>query len=203
MDMLNLVRRLQCLEVKLHVQGNQLKCKAPSGVLTPELLSEIKSKKLEIIDFLRQSEAFLAPPVSIPLATRRGRLPLSFAQRRLWYLNQLEPGSPSYNIPAALDIKGPVDLWAFRKAVNEVVRRHESLRTVFPTDDGEPRQEILPEINLQLSVCELSNLPESLQKREASRLTEEEASRRFDLVRGPLIRMYLIRFGANHHSTLR
>ena len=99
-------------------------------------------------------------PPPIPRAPREGDLPLSFAQQRLWFLDRLEPGNPAYNIPAAVRLSGTLDVAAFGRAVTEMVRRHEVLRTTFPEAGGEPRQEIAPPpAALPLPRIDLSGLP--------------------------------------------
>ena len=87
----------------------------------------------------------------VPAAARRAPLPLSFAQQRLWFLDQLEPGSPLYNIPPALRLRGALDVAALERSLRELVRRHESLRTTFPTQEGQPVQVILPPWQLPLA----------------------------------------------------
>src|SRR5258707_7060590 len=79
-------------------------------------------------------------------------LPLSFAQRQLWFLDQLQSGSPAYNISVAYQIKGELDIAVLEQSVNEIIRRHEVLRTVIKTRDGQPVQVIVPDLSLQLSV---------------------------------------------------
>jgi amino acid adenylation domain-containing protein len=118
-------------------------------------------------------------------ASRPGRIPLSFAQQRLWFLHRLDPESPAYNMPGLLRLSGPVDL-------SKVVERHEALRTTFPMADGEPYQEIGPAV-LSVPVVDLSALPEPEQ--EARRLAFEEGRRPFDLARGPLLRALLLKLG--------
>ncbi|HVR98044.1 MAG TPA: amino acid adenylation domain-containing protein, partial [Thermoanaerobaculia bacterium] len=130
-----------------------------------------------------------APPiVAVP---RDGALPLSFAQERLWFLDQLEPGSPLYNMP--LTVGMPVDLQAavLESALAEVVRRHEALRTTFRSVAGRPVQEIAPACGWSLPEVDLSALQSPLP--EAQRLSAEEALRPFDLSGGPLLRTTLLR----------
>jgi len=130
-----------------------------------------------------------APPAP-PLApvSRSGPLPLSFAQRRLWFLDRLEPGSPLYNIAASFRIRGRLDATALRRSLEEIVRRHEALRTVFAEQDGEPVQMIGPSFPLEL--LEIDTQEEVAQKRAREALT-----RPFDLTSGPLIRGELARLG--------
>ena len=85
--------------------------------------------------------------------------PVSFAQQRLWFLDQFEPNSPYYNIPVAVRLEGPLDAGALARALNEIVRRHEVLRTTFGTQDGEPVQLIAPALTLSLPVLDLTHLP--------------------------------------------
>ncbi|MBN8468384.1 non-ribosomal peptide synthase/polyketide synthase [Corallococcus exiguus] len=136
---------------------------------------------------------------SIQRAPRDGALPLSFPQQRLWFLDQLDPGSASYNIPLALRLEGVLDLAALREALETLVRRHEVLRTTFRTVQGQPRQEISPEPRIPLELHELSSLPEADRAPEVLRLVTEEAGRPFDLASGPLLRASLLRLGDQDH----
>src|SRR5205814_1208734 len=108
-------------------------------------------------------------------------LPLSFAQQRLWFLDQLEPGSSAYNIPAAVRLNGQLNKTALEQSLNEIVRRHEALRTTIAEMDGKPVQIIAPALALTLPVVDLEQLPEEERKAEAVRLSTEEAGRLFEL----------------------
>ncbi|NUS81544.1 MAG: amino acid adenylation domain-containing protein [Streptomyces sp.] len=142
------------------------------------------------------------PPI-VPLPRVVGqRLPLSFAQRRLWFIDQLEPGSPAYNIASPLRLRGALDREALRRSVEAMAERHEVLRTVFGSDDGEPWQVIRPAPSWELALTDLSGLGEQERTREAERLVGEEAMRPFDLVRGPLMRTELLRLAADEHILL-
>jgi amino acid adenylation domain-containing protein len=128
---------------------------------------------------------------------REGDLPLSFAQERLWFLDQLTPGSAAYNVPAAFRLHGRLDAAALERAFAEVARRHEALRTTFPSRGGRPVQEIAPPAGWTLPVADLSVLPDPAA--EAARRTAEEVLRPFDLLRGPLLRTLLLRLGPEEH----
>ncbi|MBZ4423048.1 non-ribosomal peptide synthase/polyketide synthase, partial [Myxococcus sp. RHST-1-4] len=143
-------------------------------------------------------------PVAPPLvaADRSGKLPLSFAQQRLWFLDQLEPGSETYNVPTALRLEGALDVSALEKAFAELVRRHESLRTTFPAEAGQPVQRISPPGPLPLPCVDLSALPEPQRDAEARRLAAAEARKPFSLAEGPLLRTALLRLGAEDHVLL-
>ncbi|HEX9942664.1 MAG TPA: non-ribosomal peptide synthase/polyketide synthase [Thermoanaerobaculia bacterium] len=130
---------------------------------------------------------------------RDGPLPLSFAQQRLWFLDRLEPGSPAYNIFTGLRLAGPLRLPVLARALAEVVRRHEALRTVFAVGDGEPVQIVLPVARPPLPLADLSALPARERRAAARRLATEEASRPFDLALGPLLRAVLLRFTPEEH----
>jgi len=127
-------------------------------------------------------------------------LPLSFAQERLWFLDQLTPGSPAYNVPVAFSVRSPLDVAALERAFGEVVRRHEMLRTSFPSREARPVQEIAPPTGWTLPVTDLSGHPEPLA--EAARLAAAEALRPFDLARGPLLRTRLLRLEPEEHVLL-
>ncbi|HVR95722.1 MAG TPA: non-ribosomal peptide synthase/polyketide synthase, partial [Thermoanaerobaculia bacterium] len=152
----------------------------------------------------RQEEA--APPiVPVPRDAPEDGLPLSFAQQRLWLLDQLEPGGTRYNIPALLRLVGSLDLPPFAAAVDEIVRRHEVLRTTFAagvTGKGAPVQVVAPAVRRALPVADLGGLPEAARETEAVRLAEAELSRPFDLAAGPLLRVTLVRLSPGDHVML-
>ena len=128
--------------------------------------------------------------------------PLSLAQQRLWFMDQLEPGNPMYNIPEAFRVKGSLDAEALRQAVEAIVSRHESLRTTFRMVDEQPMQCIAEKGSITLSVTDLTPLPENDREREAHKLAGEEFRKPFDLVHGPLLRISLLRLGEQEHVLL-
>jgi non-ribosomal peptide synthetase component F len=139
------------------------------------------------------------PIVRVPRDTM---LPLTFAQERLWFINQLEPGNPFYNIPVAMSLTGPLDVAVLWRSIREIVARHEALRTTFVSFDGEPVQVISPAIDLPLPVVDISALDESQRAPELLRLVNEEALLPFDLSRGPLLRVSLVRVAAEEQVFL-
>jgi amino acid adenylation domain-containing protein len=134
-----------------------------------------------------------APPLN--QKPRDGALPLSFAQQRLWFLDQLEPGSPVYNIPAAVRLTGQLNISALEQTFDEVLRRHESLRTRFSEVNGRAVQIIDHDLKLTLSV-------EDVHETEVDRITREEAQRPFDLSQSPLLRARLLRLKDDEHVLL-
>jgi amino acid adenylation domain-containing protein/non-ribosomal peptide synthase protein (TIGR01720 family) len=130
----------------------------------------------------------------LPLSpvSRQEELPLSFAQQRLWFLDQLEPGSALYNVPTGVRLSGTPNVAALEQSLNKVVQRHEALRTTFAAVDGRPVQVIAPSLVLALPVTDLRDKPESEREAEARRLAWEEARQPFDLAQGPLVRTQLI-----------
>ncbi|HVR95588.1 MAG TPA: amino acid adenylation domain-containing protein, partial [Thermoanaerobaculia bacterium] len=154
---------------------------------------------VELARAVRESQGGLQAPPIVPVP-REGDLPLSFAQQRLWFLDQLEPGSPAYNIPFAVRLTGDLAPALLERVFAEVVRRHESLRTTFSSREGRPVQVIASEVRPELPVVDLSRLPRLLEM--AFELAVEEARRPFDLQRGPLLRLSLIRLAEREHLLL-
>ncbi|HKH44071.1 MAG TPA: amino acid adenylation domain-containing protein, partial [Thermoanaerobaculia bacterium] len=131
-----------------------------------------------------------------------GEAPVSFAQERLWLLDQLLPGTPAYNIPGAIRLRGALDRAALARAVDEIVRRHAALRTVFTATAGQPVQRIEAWRPRPLPCADLSGLPVETRDAEVRRLAAAEAARPFDLARGPLFRVALLLLGPREHVAL-
>jgi amino acid adenylation domain-containing protein len=138
----------------------------------------------------------------IPRRLQSGPPPPSFEQQRLWFLNQLEPDSASYNVFVAMRLDGCLDVRVLERAFNGVIKRHEILRTSFRVVDGAPVQEIAPTASLGLCVADLSALPDAEQERQVEQLKHEESQRPFDLAKGPLLRVGLLRLGEEQHIAL-
>jgi amino acid adenylation domain-containing protein len=149
---------------------------------------------------LRAAEGFVAQPIH-PIA-RDGEMPLSFAQQRLWLMDQVEPGSPSYNLASAVRLKGPLDVTALEASFNEIIRRHEILRTRFPSVAGRPRQFIAPAVPLDLGVIDLGALAGEEREQRLQLLAADEAQAPFDLAVGPLLRIRLLRLDPEDHALL-
>ena len=219
MKIVEFLSYLRSLDIQVFVEGDgcagsrsdlrntppekvRLRCNAPEGTLTPELHTQIQERKAEIISLLRavnRTTSYTATSL-VPIARDR-TLPLSFAQQRLWFLDQLVPNNAFYNTPAAVRLTGSLNLAALEKTFNEIVRRHEALRTTFVTLEGQPVQAIAPaaplgseapSFTLSLPLIDLRELPEAEREAEARRLTTQEAQRPFDLSKGSLLRVTLL-----------
>ena len=163
--------------------------------------SPTPSGLVEFIELARQTSHPLQPDV-IESVSRETELPLSFAQERLWFLDQLEGGSATYNMPVALRLDGSLNVAALERALQDILRRHEVLRTSFITVNGSPVQVIDPNPTLTVSVVDLQALAETEQAAEVQRLVCEDAQKPFDLCRSPLIRATLLQLGKNSHALL-
>jgi amino acid adenylation domain-containing protein/non-ribosomal peptide synthase protein (TIGR01720 family) len=128
--------------------------------------------------------------------------PLSFNQQRLWFLDHLEPGSPFYNMPIAVRISGRLNVTVLEQSLNEIIKRHENLRTSFKTVDGKPKQDIDPHLTINLSIKNLAAIPQQEQTAEIQKLVTEEAQRPFDLSQNPLLRASLLLLDKNDHVFL-
>ena len=200
MTALEFLGHLQALDINIALEGEALKISAPKGVITPELRQELTSRKPEIIQFLRTSqEALRAGGAAITRVQRGTSEPLSFAQQRLWFLNQLDGGGPVYNISAALKLSGQLDVPALQEAMKSLVARHEDLRTRFILEDGTPRCVIDPTSSWHLERVDLQHLPRHERDDTSSAFAVEYSRRVFDLARGPLLRTALLSLGPDTH----
>jgi len=128
--------------------------------------------------------------------------PASYGQKRMWFLDQFEPGSPYYNIPVAFKIKGRFEEDLFIKTINKIVDRHESIRTVFKNIKGEPQQVIYPELNINIPVIDLSANDEKSIDNEVTKLATNEARAPFNLATGPLFRVKILTISNVEHIVL-
>ena len=183
---------LRSLDIQVFVDGEKLRCNAPGASLTDELRAEIQQRKPEIIQFFKAanytSNSHHTPIVPIS----RSEIPLSFAQQRLWFLDQLIPNNPFYNVPVALRLTGSLNIDALSKTFGELVQRHEALRTTFVIVEGQPVQVINPTLEISLSVTNLQQLSQTEREIQARKLIIEETKRPFNLSTDPLLRVKLL-----------
>src|SRR5437870_4398163 len=180
----------------------------PSNPIGPSHTDEITKKveglspaKRTLLDLrMKKKEAEAAVEGGIPHREGRQKAALSFAQQRLWFLQQLETESPAYNVYGSVKLKGRLNEEALRRSLKEIVRRHEALRTRFVEVEGRAMQVVGDRVEVELPVIELSGVEE--RERETLRLAIEEASIPFDLGRGPLLRGKLLRLGEEEHVLL-
>ncbi len=146
-------------------------------------------------------EGRLAAPPLLP-APRNAPLPLSFAQHRLWFLDQLAPGSSAYNMLGGMHLSGRLEVGLLERAVNEIVRRHEALRTTFAIVDGRPVQVVAPSQTVGVNFFDLRALPEEGRETAVGQFAADESRHSFDLSAGPLLRVSLLRLGDEEHVAL-
>jgi amino acid adenylation domain-containing protein len=211
------VSHLKSLDVQLFVEGApdasldeiRLRCTAPEGTLSTELRQELASRKAELVSYLHQQRAEgrgqkaegkeeLFSPISLTPGTGHPtpwqNFPLSFAQQRLWFLYQLAPDNPFYNVPAAIHLRGTLNQTALERSFHEIVRRHAALRTTFKTIDGQPVQVVESDVKVELSVVNLPTVAVGDRERIRQQLATAEAQRPFNLTTDPLLRVTLLQF---------
>ncbi|HEX2268876.1 MAG TPA: condensation domain-containing protein, partial [Pyrinomonadaceae bacterium] len=155
-----------------------------------------------LLQRLKKEQPVASQPAVIPRRNGEDQLPLSFAQQRLWFLDQLEPDNPFYNIPIGAQLTGPLDVHALKLSFNEIVRYHEALRTSFKVVGGQPQQVILPPYAPEMPQVDLQELDHAQREAEAHRLADREAQRPFDLAGDQLFRLTLVSLDENNHILL-
>lgn len=213
------ISHLHSLNVQILTEGDRDVClnnirlhfTAPNGVLTNELRQELRDRKAELVAYLRGAKAAVkapgadtqpklcvpslpAPITPSPHHPITPTFPLSFAQQRLWFLSQLAPDNPFYNVPAAIRLIGTLDQTALERSFNEIVRRHATLRTTFTMIDGQPVQTIQPHVTITLSTLNLSTVAVNERERVSCQLATTEAQQPFNLTTDPLLRLTLLKF---------
>ena len=197
---LEFLMSLRDLNVRLSREGGQLRCSAPPGVVTSTLRDQLAQRKEEILIFLDQANSDTRADL-IPVS-RGGDLPLSFAQKRLWLLSQLEADTSAYNIPSYFRLQGNLNLNVLQDSLSEIVRRHEVLRTCFANSDGQPALKIAPPEVVRLPLIDLQAFSEPEQRREVQRLAHADAIKSFDLGCSPMLRASVFQFAPESHLLL-
>jgi len=197
------ISHLYSLDVRLTPEGERLRVDGPKGTLNAVLREQIAEHKAEILQFFRNADNanhFAPPPIS--RAAKDEASPLSFAQERLWFLEQFEPGGSAYNICRAARLTGLLKIEALEQSLSEIMRRHEVLRTRFQVVDGRPVQVRAPAQKLSISLVELSQLSHAERDGEVARLIADEGGCPFDLSAGPLLQAMLLRLGNDDHMLI-
>ena len=204
MNIEQFLTHLHNLDVKLWLDDNQkLRCSAPDDILTPELTAELQTRKSEIIAFLQQANLVNQKKItSIPTTPRTEKLPLSFAQQRLWFLEQLQPGSSTYHIPTAVRLTGELNVEVLQQVINTIIQRHEVLRTNFKTVDEELIQVISPTKELILNSINLQLISKAEQETKVKEIAIAEARKPFNLEEDLLLRVTLLELEATEKVIL-
>jgi amino acid adenylation domain-containing protein len=197
----DLLAQLKRVGVSLRVSAGDLEVRAPKGALTPELLQELSRSKQELIDLLGGAAQDAQPPKLEALQGPRREFPASFAQQRLWFLDQLVPGNAFYNMPNVVRL-GSINVADLRRSLSALVARHETLRTTFRKHASGVSQVIGEPYEVDLPVVDLSTLDGKQQDAEVSRRVFEDAFTPFDLAAGPLMRAQVLRLGKSEHLLL-
>ena len=193
-----LIAEAQGRDIRLWAEGDRLRYSSPKGALDEGLTALLKARKTEILAFLRSEQPYPTESNGHGLPKRTdGPIPLSLGQQRLWFLDRLDPGNGAYNVPAALGLRGHLNVDALRQSIEEIVRRHEILRTRFPSQGDQAWQAVDPPGPIELPVEEVGPDVHLLPQR-----IGEEVARPYHLERGPLFRPCLFRVAPDHHVLL-
>jgi fengycin family lipopeptide synthetase B len=203
MNTVEFLAHIHSLGVRVWIEHDHLRCSVPKSVATAELRTELLERKTSILDFLNSvTSAAGAAALPIRPAPRDSAPPLSFAQQRLWFLNQLIPNNTAYNIFTAVRLRGPLHVRTLERCFNEVIRRHEALRTSLAIVDSQPAQLIAAALALAIPLVNLCRVVAAEQDALVHHLASQEAQTPFDLARSPLVRATLLLLGERDHVLL-
>jgi amino acid adenylation domain-containing protein len=188
-----LITTLRQLDVVLKLENERLVCDAPQGVMNQGLTDQVRRNKEEIIEFLKSERGLNVAAIGIPSVARDVEIPLSYSQESLWFLEQLSPGTSTYNIPLRIRIAAQIDAAILQRSLNEIVRRHEALRTRFQFVRGSPTQVIDPPSAAPLDVIDLSTESAELRTESVTQWCLAEATKPFRLDQDLLLRARLLR----------
>jgi len=193
-------------DVQLWMDGERLRCNGPEEVLTDKLSQQLKARKAEIVAFLQQaavqSPSSHAAPIPRLDRAENQTLPLSFAQQRLWFLDQMQQEGAVYNIPLAVKVQGRLDVALLQRCMDEIVQRHEALRTNFITLDGQPQQVVAAQCSVPIEQIDFRHLDAAEQEDEVRQLAIAAAQTRFDLTQDLLLKITLVNRGEKEFVVL-
>ena len=200
MATIQILATLKKKNIQIWTEGGELRLRGPRGAITEEIRAEIAAHKGELLALLGDGAH---GATVIERARRRNDLPLSFGQQRLWFLDSLDPNSAAYNISVAMHLQGPLNVAAMQASLDDLVARHESLRTTFVAAREGPIQVVAARLKVPLPIATLTGQGSAEEvRRRAKVLLQQEARRPFDLSQGPLIRALLVRLEAETHILL-
>ncbi|QJE01529.1 amino acid adenylation domain-containing protein [Massilia forsythiae] len=189
--------------VDIYVENGKLMTKSAPGVISQEIGRQIRDNRHALLALLQSTTGNDARPYGdIVPVSRTAPLPLSFAQQRLWFIDQLGGGSTQYNMPTALALDGWLDRYSLRATLDEIVRRHEVLRTTYASVNGQGEQRVGPALPVPLPITDLSTLAGAAQDAEVRRIAAAEAGRPFDLAHDLMLRAHLLFLGPQRHVLL-
>ncbi|MCF4968894.1 non-ribosomal peptide synthetase [Nostoc sp. CMAA1605] len=187
---------LNTLDIKIWIEDAQLRYRAPKGAMTAEIKQQLKERKAEIIAFLQEAQtATQLTSLSLVPVSKDKDLPLSSAQQRMWFLSQLDEKSTFYNESFQLRIVGKLSVTALEQSINEIIRRHEALRTNFPTLEGVPFQVIRPNLTISIPVIDVQECTETA----VQKIITQEVSQSFDLGTDSLVKATLLQQTPESH----
>ncbi|NEP80319.1 MAG: AMP-binding protein [Okeania sp. SIO3B3] len=194
MKLTQVLSQISSQGIKLWAEGDELKIRAPKGALTTEIRDLLSKNKSELLQLLQQKSSS-ASATSVPLVPvgRDQDLPVTYQQERLWTIDQLMGNKLNLNVTTALKFEGLIDIPLLQKSWNEMIARHETLRTIFSFPEGALIQEILPSLESEISVVDYQGLSKTEQASLIEEAIEKEAEQYFDLSQGPLITLKLLR----------
>jgi amino acid adenylation domain-containing protein len=201
MTVFEFLSSLSNLDIKIWIEDDQLRYRAPKGVMTPDIKQELMKRKQEIFSCLQQ--AITAKKIAFePISSieRDCYLPLSFSQERIWFLHQLEGESGAYTIAFAVGLEGNLNIKALEQALGEIVQRHEVLRTRFEIKNDKPLQVIDPNTTITLPVVDLQNMADPW--KQVEQLAIKEAYKPFDLAYDPVLRVKMWRVSQDEYVLL-
>lgn len=202
MPIVEFLSYLREIGVQLWLEGEVLRYQAPRDVITDELLSEISVRKSDVITFLKQiNREIEGVKEQIPNVPRddEQELPLSFSQQSMWFFDRFSKSNPVFNICNAVQMRGALDKGSLLRALNEVIARHETLRTTFKSIDGKPMQIIHTASHVEIPELDLRNIPVSELNNKLKALIKDEARHIFNLEQGSLFRFCLFIIGENEY----
>lgn len=192
------------LGIELYADVGRLRYRAPQGALDESLRTQITIHKEELLAVLlnRKGSAPSSQIITRRQNSEHENITLSFGQERIWFLNQMDSANPFYNLNTAARLEGALDISALESSINEIINRHEILRTRYHVVDGRPFGVVSSLLKLTVEIIDLLDLPEREREREALNVSAEYFKQPFDLAQGPLIRASVLKLGEHNHLFL-